>query len=92
MSQATSPQARSGLVVVALCFLTIVFDGYDLIVYGSALPSLLAEGWGMGPAQAGAIGSYALAGMLLGAWAPVQSPTWSAVAGSCSSASPGSRC
>ena len=68
MSQATSPHARSGLVVVALCFLTIVFDGYDLIVYGSAVPSLLAEpGWEMGPAQAGAIGSYALAGMLLGA-------------------------
>jgi AAHS family benzoate transporter-like MFS transporter len=54
--------------VVALCFLTIVFDGYDLIVYGSAVPSLLAEpGWNMGPAQVGAIGSYALAGMLIGA-------------------------
>ncbi len=26
--------------VVALCFLTIVFDGYDLIVYGSVVPSL----------------------------------------------------
>jgi AAHS family benzoate transporter-like MFS transporter len=59
---------RGGLVVVAVCFLTIVCDGYDLIVYGSVVPSLLAEpGWGIGPAQAGAIGSYALAGMLLGA-------------------------
>jgi len=59
---------RSGLTVVAICFLTIVFDGYDLIVYGSAVPSLLAEpGWQLGPAQAGAIGSYALAGMLIGA-------------------------
>lgn len=68
MSRSTGPTARSGLTVVALCFLTIVFDGYDLIVYGSAVPSLLAEpGWGMGPAQAGAIGSYALAGMLVGA-------------------------
>lgn len=54
--------------MVALCFLTIVFDGYDLIVYGSAVPSLLAEpGWDLGPAEAGAIGSYALAGMLVGA-------------------------
>jgi AAHS family benzoate transporter-like MFS transporter len=54
--------------VVALCFLTIVFDGYDLIVYGSIVPSLLAEpGWHLGPAQVGAIGSYALAGMLVGA-------------------------
>jgi MFS transporter, AAHS family, benzoate transport protein len=56
----------SGLIVVALCFLTIVFDGYDLIVYGSAAPSLLIEpGWNLGPAQVGAIGSYALVGMLL---------------------------
>jgi AAHS family benzoate transporter-like MFS transporter len=68
MSMSTSSAHRSGLTVVALCFLTIVFDGYDLIVYGSAIPSLLAEpGWNLGPAQAGAIGSYALAGMLIGA-------------------------
>lgn len=70
MSQKTRPEARSGLTVVALCFLTIVFDGYDLIVYGSVVPSLLAEpGWNLGPAGAGAIGSYALAGMLVGALA-----------------------
>ncbi|WP_158852686.1 MFS transporter [Saccharothrix deserti] len=68
MSEKTSASPQSGLVVVALCFLTIVFDGYDLIVYGSVVPSLLAEpGWGMGPAAVGAIGSYALAGMLVGA-------------------------
>lgn len=59
---------RSPLVVVALCFLTIVFDGYDLIVYGSVVPSLIRE-WSLSPAQAGAIGSYALAGMLIGALA-----------------------
>jgi AAHS family benzoate transporter-like MFS transporter len=64
---ATGP-ARSGLAVVAICFLTIVCDGYDLIVYGSVVPSLLAEpGWGLGPADVGAIGSYALMGMLVGA-------------------------
>ncbi|MGD9530351.1 MFS transporter [Pseudonocardia sp.] len=61
---------RSGLTVVALCFLTIVFDGYDLIVYGSVVPSLLADPeWDLGPAEAGAIGSYALVGMLVGALA-----------------------
>ncbi|MGH3586144.1 MAG: MFS transporter [Pseudonocardia sp.] len=64
----TRARSRPALVVVAVCFLTIVFDGYDLIVYGSVVPSLLAEpGWGIGPAQAGAIGSYALVGMLIGA-------------------------
>jgi hypothetical protein len=29
----------SGLTVVASCFMTIVFDGYDLIVYGSIVSS-----------------------------------------------------
>ncbi len=59
---------RSGLAVVAICFLTIVCDGYDLIVYGSVVPSLLEEpAWDLGPAQVGAIGSYALLGMLVGA-------------------------
>lgn len=68
MPPATSTASRLGRTVVALCFLTIVFDGYDLIVYGSAVPSLLDEpGWEMNPARAGVIGSYALAGMLIGA-------------------------
>jgi AAHS family benzoate transporter-like MFS transporter len=68
VSTTTGPATRSGLTVVVLCFCTIVFDGYDLIVYGSALPGLLAEpGWDLGPAEAGAIGSYALVGMLIGA-------------------------
>jgi len=52
--------------VVALCAFAVAFDGYDLVVYGTTVPSLLA-GWHIGPAQAGAIGSYALIGMLFGA-------------------------
>ena len=53
---------------VALCFGAIVFDGYDLIIYGSAVPALLQyQPWGLTPAQAGVIGSYALFGMFLGA-------------------------
>ncbi|NRQ39389.1 aromatic acid/H+ symport family MFS transporter [Nonomuraea sp. NN258] len=59
---------RSGLAVVAICFFTLIFDGYDLIVYGSVVPTLLKyEPWHLTPPQAGAIGSYALAGMLIGA-------------------------
>lgn len=54
--------------VVAICFLTAIFDGYDIIVYGSVLPQLLTEpGWHLGKAEAGAIGSCALIGMLVGA-------------------------
>ena len=59
---------RGGLLVVAICFLTIIFDGYDLIVYGAVVPSLLEEpGWGLTPPEARAIGSYTLIGMLIGA-------------------------
>ncbi|GAA3546975.1 aromatic acid/H+ symport family MFS transporter [Amycolatopsis ultiminotia] len=54
--------------VLLICFLTVIFDGYDIIVYGSVLPGLLHEpGWHLGTAEAGAIGSYALVGMLFGA-------------------------
>lgn len=67
----TSPgnhQQRGSLLVVALCFVTVVFDGYDLIVYGATVPSLLSyQAWGMTAIEAGVIGSFALAGMLVGA-------------------------
>jgi AAHS family benzoate transporter-like MFS transporter len=66
MKHATPPP-RSGLFVVILCFLTIVADGYDLIVYGATVPSLLEEsGWGMTPAAAGMIGGWTLAGLMVG--------------------------
>ncbi|TDO92858.1 MFS transporter [Enemella evansiae] len=52
--------------LVLICGLSITFDGYDLVVYGTTIPKLMAE-WGIGPAQAGAIGSYSLIGMMIGA-------------------------
>jgi MFS transporter, AAHS family, benzoate transport protein len=59
---------RSPSFVVLICFVTIVFDGYDLIVYGTTIPPILAhQEWGVTPEQAGAIGSYSLVGMLIGA-------------------------
>jgi AAHS family benzoate transporter-like MFS transporter len=62
----TPPRAER--LVIGLCFAVIVFDGYDLIVYGATVPALLAyEPWGLTPTAAGAIGSYALVGMLIGA-------------------------
>ncbi|WP_416981493.1 MFS transporter [Streptomyces sp. T028] len=46
----------------------ILFDGYDLIIYGAVVPSLLRyEPWALTPTEAGLIGSYALVGMLVGA-------------------------
>jgi MFS transporter, AAHS family, benzoate transport protein len=54
--------------VVAICFVTIVFDGYDLIVYGTVVPALLEHGdWNLTAVGAGFIGSLALIGMLFGA-------------------------
>lgn len=62
-----SARRRSGLTVTALCFVAIVFDGYDLVIFGSTVPSLLAdESWSVDVAQVGVIGSLALVGMLIG--------------------------
>ncbi|MGE8065107.1 MFS transporter [Pseudomonas sp. NPDC089569] len=65
--QHTITRTRSGLFVAILCFMTIVADGYDLIVYGATVPSLLLEpGWNMTPAIAGMIGGWTLAGLMVG--------------------------
>lgn len=53
--------------VMWLCALLLVFDGYDLFIYGAVLPVLMKE-WGLTPVQAGALGSYALFGMMFGAF------------------------
>lgn len=64
---AVSPP-RSYVIVITLCFVSIVFDGFDLVVYGAVVPDLLAyRAWGLTPVEAGHIGSYALIGMLFGA-------------------------
>ena len=46
--------------------LIIIFDGYDLVIYGVVLP-LLMEKWNLTPLEAGTLGSYALFGMMFGA-------------------------
>lgn len=48
------------------CALIIVFDGYDLVIYGVVLPALMQD-WGLSAVQAGFLGSCALLGMMLGA-------------------------
>ncbi|MGW9262991.1 MFS transporter [Gordonia terrae] len=67
----TSPEhRRSVLWVVTLATIAIVFDGYDLVVYGTVLPTLLDDPSQLGqlsPATAGALGSYALIGVMIGA-------------------------
>ena len=58
--------SRFHWMVMALCALLLIFDGYDLFIYGVILPVLMQE-WGLTPMQAGALGSYALFGMMFGA-------------------------
>ncbi|MGP4089272.1 MFS transporter [Streptomyces sp. KR55] len=56
--------------IVAIAFVALVFDGYDLVVYGTVVPVLLRDPSQIGPltaGQAGALGSYALIGVMVGA-------------------------
>ncbi|MDM5200203.1 MFS transporter [Fictibacillus enclensis] len=63
---AASKFNRFHLLVFIWCFYAIAFDGYDIAMYGVGLPWMMKE-WGLSPIQAGAVGSYSLFGMLLGA-------------------------
>ncbi|MBC3190697.1 aromatic acid/H+ symport family MFS transporter [Pseudonocardia sp. C8] len=56
--------------IVGLALVGLIFDGYDLVVYGTLVPVFLRDPSQLGPvdpAQAGALGSYALVGVLVGA-------------------------
>lgn len=53
--------------VMWLCATLLIFDGYDLFIYGAVLPTLMQH-WQLTPVQAGALGSYALFGMMFGAF------------------------
>ena len=52
--------------VLIWCLLIIIFDGYDLVIYGVALPLLMQE-WSLSAVQAGMLASTALFGMMFGA-------------------------
>jgi MFS transporter, AAHS family, benzoate transport protein len=52
--------------LVLWCAVLIIFDGYDLVIYGS-VRSVLSTEWGLTPVQAGGLASYALMGMMVGA-------------------------
>lgn len=52
--------------VLFWCLMIIIFDGYDLVIYGVALPLLMQE-WALSTVQAGLLASTALFGMMFGA-------------------------
>ena len=56
--------------VLALATVGLIFDGYDLVVYGAVVSTFLRDASQIGtvtPPMAGALGSYALFGMMFGA-------------------------
>jgi MFS transporter, AAHS family, benzoate transport protein len=56
--------------VLTLATVGLIFDGYDLVVYGAVVSTFLRDAHQIGaitPAMAGALGSYALFGVAIGA-------------------------
>lgn len=66
----TSPRAEYRSWVAPLCWLAVALEGFDLVVLGVVLPSLLAEpGWGLNPNSASLISVVGLLGVMAGALA-----------------------
>ena len=63
-------QTRTVVWVMSLALVGLLFDGYDLVVYGACVSTFLRDSTQLGavtPATAGQLGSYALFGVLVGA-------------------------
>ena len=66
----TPSQLRATYTILAIACAALVFDGYDIVVFGTIVPTLLKDPSQLGaitPAQAGTLGSYALIGVMVGA-------------------------
>ncbi|MFC7340167.1 MFS transporter [Saccharopolyspora griseoalba] len=62
------PAARSSGWVAALSWAAVALEGYDLVVLGVVLPSLLRDpSWGLDPGTASVISSAGLVGVMVGA-------------------------
>ncbi len=65
---AEAPLSRMQLVTIAICILINMLDGFDVLAIAYTAP-LIADAWGVGPAQLGVVFSAGGAGMILGAFA-----------------------
>ncbi|EPL9569064.1 MFS transporter [Providencia rettgeri] len=55
--------------VLLICWMSILFEGYDVGVMGAVLPTLAEyKQWNLSPLELGALSSYALVGMFFGAF------------------------
>lgn len=57
---------KSHWLILIVCSLLMIFDGYDLFLFGVVIPVVMEE-WGLTSVQAGTLGSYSLFGMMFGA-------------------------
>ena len=63
-----NPRAKYAGWVAPLCWLAVALEGFDLVVLGVVLPSLLKEpGWGLNPNSASLISVIGLVGVMVGA-------------------------
>ncbi|MGV9718245.1 MFS transporter [Rhodococcus pyridinivorans] len=63
-----SPPMRRRWFVPLLCWLALVADGYDVIIYGSTLPAIICdESWGVTTQSAALVGSLSMIGVTIGA-------------------------
>jgi AAHS family 4-hydroxybenzoate transporter-like MFS transporter len=60
------PLSPRQLLIAALCFVTVLFDGFDSILIGYVAPAIRQE-WSLGHAQLGPLFGSGVAGLMIGA-------------------------
>jgi AAHS family benzoate transporter-like MFS transporter len=68
--RAAGPRGARAAWAAPLCWLAVALEGFDLVVLGVVLPSLLRDpSWGLNPASASLISVVGLVGVMVGALA-----------------------
>jgi len=69
-SDVVNPRARYAGWVAPLCWIAVALEGFDLVVLGVVLPTLLKyDDWGLNPNSAAVISVIGLVGVMIGALA-----------------------
>src|SRR6195952_1628699 len=69
-SEVLNPRARYAGWVAPLCWIAVALEGFDLVVLGVVLPTLLKyDDWGLNPNSASVISVIGLVGVMIGALA-----------------------
>ena len=69
-SRRPSGAARSTLVVTVLCWIAVLLDGFDMVVLGAVIPSMMDDpAWNLTAGEGTQIATSGLIGMTVGALA-----------------------